>query len=60
MKNVEVVSKEAFWVIGRAGTTQDGPDFVARLWQDANGHFSEVEPGIDTERFDCTRFSASL
>lgn len=43
MKNVEVVSKEAFWVIGRAGTTQDGPDFVARLWQDANGRFSEVE-----------------
>ena len=42
MKNVEVISKDAFWVIGKAGTTLDGPDFVARLWQDANGRFSEV------------------
>lgn len=43
MKNVEVIRKDAFCVIGKAGSTDDGPDFVQRLWQDANSHFSEVE-----------------
>ena len=43
MKNVEVIRKDAFCVIGKAGSTDDGADFVQRLWQDANSHFSEVE-----------------
>lgn len=42
MKNIEVVRKDAFCVIGKPGSTNDGPDFVGKLWQEANGHFSEV------------------
>ena len=34
--------KEAFCVIGKVGSTNDGPDFVQKLWGDANGHFDEV------------------
>lgn len=34
--------KESFSVIGREGSTSDGPGFIQRLWQDANAHFSEV------------------
>ena len=35
--------KSAFSVLGKAGSTQDGPDFVAQLWAEANAHFSEIE-----------------
>lgn len=35
--------KEAFTVIGKEGSTQDGEGFISRLWEDANGHFQEVE-----------------
>ena len=34
--------KTAFCVIGKEGSTADGPDFVRRLWEDANAHFAEV------------------
>lgn len=34
--------KESFTVIGKEGSTNDGPGFVQRLWADANGHFPEV------------------
>ena len=34
--------KESFTVIGKEGSTNDGDGFIARLWEDANGHFSEV------------------
>lgn len=34
--------KPAFTVIGKEGSTQDGPGFVQALWNDANAHFSEV------------------
>lgn len=43
MKNVETLRKDAFCVIGKQGSTNDGPDFIQKLWQDANGHFAEVE-----------------
>lgn len=43
MKDIELFRKDAFCVIGKAGSTNDGPDFVRRLWQDANSHFAEVE-----------------
>lgn len=43
MKDIELYRKDAFCVIGKAGSTNDGPDFVRRLWQDANSHFAEVE-----------------
>ena len=34
--------KESFVVIGKEGSTNDGADFIQKLWADANGHFSEV------------------
>ena len=33
---------ESFVVIGKEGATTDGEGFIQRLWEDANGHFSEV------------------
>ena len=36
------VIKEAFIVIGKEGSTSDGEGFIQKLWNDANGHFSEV------------------
>lgn len=35
-------SKEAFSVIGKEGSTNDGDGFIQRLWEDANSHFIEV------------------
>lgn len=35
--------KESFSVIGKEGSTNDGENFIAKLWNDANSHFSEVE-----------------
>ena len=42
----EIMDKAAFSVIGREGSTEDGSDFVSRLWQDANGHFSEIASSV--------------
>ena len=42
--NIIEMTVPAFCVIGKEGSTADGPGFVQRLWEDANGHFSEVEP----------------
>ena len=36
--------KESFVVIGKEGSTNDGGGFIQKLWEDANGHFYEVEP----------------
>lgn len=36
------VTKQAFTVIGKAGSTQDGADFIQQLWHEANNHFHEV------------------
>ena len=36
--------KPAFSVLGKEGSTLDGPDFIARLWAEANEHFSEIAP----------------
>ncbi len=41
---VEKYMKEAFTVVGKEGSTQEGPGFVQRLWTDANSHFAEVAP----------------
>ena len=35
--------KEPFVVIGKEGSTNDGKDFVQKLWEDANSHFNEIE-----------------
>jgi predicted transcriptional regulator YdeE len=34
--------KESFSVIGKEGSTNDGNDFVQKLWGTANAHFEEV------------------
>ncbi len=36
------LEKPAFTVIGKEGSTRDGEDFIARLWEDANSHFDQV------------------
>ena len=41
---VEKVEKQAFSVIGRMGSTDDGENFIAHLWQEANAHFAEIVP----------------
>lgn len=41
---IEKCYKESFVVIGKEGSTLDGPEFVQKLWQDANAHFPEVQP----------------
>lgn len=40
----EFVSKPAFSVTGKEGSTKDGEGFIARLWQAANESFQEVAP----------------
>lgn len=35
--------KEAFVVIGKEGSTEDGEGFIQRLWEEANAHFDEVQ-----------------
>ena len=40
--NIENCIKESFAVIGKEGSTEDGSDFVQKLWKDANSHFAEV------------------
>ena len=37
-------TKAAFVVIGKEGSTLEGPGFIQRLWSDANAHFAQVQP----------------
>ncbi len=39
---MDKVTKKAFVVIGKEGSTLEGEGFIQKLWDDANGHFSEV------------------
>jgi predicted transcriptional regulator YdeE len=39
---IQTCIKESFSVIGKEGSTNDGKEFIQRLWNDANSHFSEV------------------
>ena len=48
MKNEKYV-KESFAVIGKEGSTLDGPGFIQELWADANAHFGEVQPLAKTD-----------
>ena len=41
--NIEKYRKESFVVIGKEGSTLDGPGFVQRLWAEANAGFGEVQ-----------------
>ena len=38
----ERIVKNRFTVIGKEGSTDDGPGFFRQLWAEANEHFSEV------------------
>ena len=40
---IEKYVKASFAVIGKEGSTLDGPGFIQRLWADANAHFGEVQ-----------------
>ncbi len=40
---IERCTKKSFAVIGKEGSTLDGPGFIQKLWEDANSHFNEVE-----------------
>ena len=40
--NIDVISKPAFSVIGKEGSTADGVGFIQGLWAEANAHFDEV------------------
>lgn len=40
--NIEKCTKEAFTVIGKEGSTNDGEGFIERLWEDANSRFGEI------------------
>ena len=46
---IEKCVKESFSVIGKEGSTLDGPGFIQRLWADANAHFGEVQPLAKTD-----------
>lgn len=39
---MERIIKPAFAVIGIEGSTEDGPGFIAALWDEANSRFGEV------------------
>ena len=39
---IEKCVKSSFAVIGKEGSTRNGPGFVQLLWQEANSHFDEV------------------
>lgn len=40
---IEKCIKESFVVIGKEGSSLEGPDFIQKLWADANSHFKEVQ-----------------
>ena len=40
---IEKCVKDAVVVIGKEGSTQDGPGFIQKLWAEANSHFDEVQ-----------------
>jgi len=44
--HIEKITKPAFTLIGRQGSTRDGEGFIARLWEDANTHFDEIAPVV--------------
>ena len=46
---IEKYVKASFAVIGKEGSTQEGPGFVQKLWAEANGHFGEIQPLAKTD-----------
>lgn len=41
--DMEKRMKPSFSVIGKEGSTLDGPGFIRRSWEEANAHFSEIQ-----------------
>lgn len=41
-QELERIVKDAFCVIGKAGSTNDGEGFIQKLWEEANSRFEEV------------------
>lgn len=39
---IQRCTKERFSVIGKEGSTNDGKEFIQKLWANANSHFNEV------------------
>ena len=44
VRKMQKVVVNAFCVIGKTGSTEEGPGMIQRLWKEANEHFAEVEP----------------
>lgn len=42
----EMVDKEAFSVIGREGSSEEGPSVIRRLWTELQEHFAEIGPVV--------------
>lgn len=40
---IEKCTKKTFVIIGKEGSTRDGPGFIQKLWLDVNSHFYEVQ-----------------
>ena len=40
---IEKRIKPSFSVIGKEGSTSDGPGFIQNLWEEASAHFDEVQ-----------------
>jgi len=40
---VERCKKASFAVIGKEGSTYDGPGFIQKLWENANSRFEEIQ-----------------
>ena len=38
--------KEAFFVLGKLGSSQDGENFVQKLWEEANEAFEQIAPFV--------------
>ncbi len=51
--NIERIIKPAFAVIGKEGSTADGPDFITHLWAEATAHFPEVQPLAKLDETGC-------
>lgn len=41
---MELWRREGFVLIGREGSTKDGPGFISRLWAQANADFAQIRP----------------
>ena len=45
----------SFAVIGKEGSTDDGADFISKLWADANAHFEQIAHLAQKTKMDSLR-----